>query len=128
MFGSHTREAMGFLLLGICFPQKTVLNESVYGTKSCLDQQEMAYAQSLIEGNTALIEGSTKPNFVEKFSKAAASSNDSVSSLLVSLIYLLIWTNHVFDLVSLSFVLFRNITSFVNTKQHISTIKILFDF
>lgn len=41
----------------------------------------MAYAQSLIEGNTALIEGSAKPNLVEKFSKAADSSNDSVSSL-----------------------------------------------
>ncbi|XP_054284847.1 nuclear pore complex protein Nup93-like [Macrosteles quadrilineatus] len=57
--------------------EKTVLNESVYGTKSCLDQLEMAYAQCLIEYNTALLEGSPKPNLVDKFSRVAASSNDS---------------------------------------------------
>lgn len=45
----------------------------------------MAYAQCLIENNVALLEGTVRPNLVEKFSKVASSSNDAVSDITTSL-------------------------------------------
>ncbi|RZF45349.1 hypothetical protein LSTR_LSTR002792 [Laodelphax striatellus] len=56
--------------------EKSVLNESVFGAKSCLDQQEMAYAQCIIEYNQAVIEGTVRPNLIKSFSNVATNFND----------------------------------------------------
>lgn len=54
--------------------ERTVLNQSVVGISS-LDQQEMAYAQCLIEYNETEIKGGIQ-NIVEKFSKAVTQFSD----------------------------------------------------
>lgn len=54
------------------------MNESVFGVKSHLDQQEMAYAQCIIEYNKCVIDGAVRPNLIKKFSSVAASFNDQV--------------------------------------------------
>jgi hypothetical protein len=45
-----------------------------------MDQYEMAYAQALIDYNTALLNGDPTPNLVDKFASAVAPFHDSVSN------------------------------------------------
>lgn len=44
-----------------------------------MDQYEMAYAQALIDYNTALLSGDPAPNLVDKFAAVMAPFHDSVS-------------------------------------------------
>uniref|UniRef100_A0A8D8YAM1 Nuclear pore protein n=1 Tax=Cacopsylla melanoneura TaxID=428564 RepID=A0A8D8YAM1_9HEMI len=54
----------------------STINESQL-TQCPMDQYEMAYAQALIEYNTAILCGDMSPNLVEKFAAAVASFHDS---------------------------------------------------
>lgn len=59
--------------------QYNTINESQLG--HCpMDQYEMAYAQALIDYNTALLNGDPTPNLVDKFAAAVAPFHDSVSN------------------------------------------------
>lgn len=63
-------------------PEQTILNESTFGGKSSLNNQEMAYAREVAEYNKLIISGAMRPNLVQKFSEVATKFNDSVSLFL----------------------------------------------
>ncbi|XP_039959553.1 nuclear pore complex protein Nup93-1-like [Bactrocera tryoni] len=56
-------------------PEQTVLNET-FGSRSCLNRIEMAYAREVYEYNTAIIKGAFRPNLIQKFAKVAESFED----------------------------------------------------
>ncbi|KAJ6638477.1 Nuclear pore complex protein Nup93-1 [Pseudolycoriella hygida] len=58
-------------------PEQTILNESTFGGKSSLNNQEMAYAREVAEHNKLIISGAMRPSLVEKFSEVATKFNDS---------------------------------------------------
>lgn len=60
-------------------PEQTILNESTYGGRSCLNSQEMAYAKEIFEYNRLVIDGSPRPSLVQKFATVAAGFNDTVN-------------------------------------------------
>lgn len=66
-------------------PEQTILNEAMFGKKSCLNNQEMAYAREVYDYNRVIIEGSLRPNLVQKFAKVAQEFNDSVRYKSVSI-------------------------------------------
>lgn len=59
-------------------PEQTILNETTYNGRSCLNNQEIAYAKEIYDYNKLVIEGSYRPNLVQKFASIAAGFNDSV--------------------------------------------------
>lgn len=59
-------------------PEQTILNESTFGGKSSLNNEEMAYAREVAEYNKLIINGSMRPSLVQKFSDVATKFNDSV--------------------------------------------------
>lgn len=59
-------------------PEQTVLNETTYNGRSCLNNQEIAYAKEIYDYNKLVIEGSYRTNLVQKFASIAAGFNDSV--------------------------------------------------
>lgn len=59
-------------------PEQTILNESTFGGKSSLNNQEIAYAREVAEYNKLIINGAMRPNLVQKFSEIATKFNDSV--------------------------------------------------
>lgn len=59
-------------------PEQTILNETSYNGRSCLNNQEIAYAKEVYDYNKLVIEGSYRPNLVQKFATVAAGFNDSV--------------------------------------------------
>ena len=65
-------------------PEQTILNESTFGGKSSLNNQEMAYAAEVYDYNKLVIDGSLRPNLVHKFAALASTINDSVCSSFVS--------------------------------------------
>lgn len=58
--------------------QYTTINESKLA-HSPMDQYEMAYSQALIEYNTAILNGDTSQNLVDKFAAVVVPFHDSVS-------------------------------------------------
>lgn len=66
-------------------PEQTILNESTFGGKSSLNNQEMAYAREVAEYNKLIISGAMRPSLVQKFSDVATKFNDSVSRLDASM-------------------------------------------
>lgn len=58
-------------------PEQTILNETTFSNRSCLNNQEMAYAREVYDYNKIVIEGALKPNLVHKFSKVAEEFNDT---------------------------------------------------
>ncbi|XP_014260633.1 nuclear pore complex protein Nup93-like [Cimex lectularius] len=52
--------------------ERTVINESLFGLQSSLDQTEMAYAKCLMDYNNAQLQGLPKVNLLESFQKAAS--------------------------------------------------------
>lgn len=82
-WGSHKTNLMNSLLGYskeiVDVPQRrerTVLNESLFGMQSALNQEDIAYAQCLIEFNNADIQGLQKPNILKQFSKTAEGFNN----------------------------------------------------
>uniref|UniRef100_A0A1B6CIL9 Nuclear pore protein n=1 Tax=Clastoptera arizonana TaxID=38151 RepID=A0A1B6CIL9_9HEMI len=74
MLGKEEKEYIDFSTA----QQKTVLNESVLGTKSFLNRDEMKYAHTLIEYQQMIIEGASKVNLIEKFVQTAVEFNDQM--------------------------------------------------
>lgn len=62
-------------------PEQTILNESTFGGRSSLNNQEMAYAREVGEYNKLVIGGAMRPSLVQKFGDVATKFNDSVSCL-----------------------------------------------
>lgn len=62
-------------------PEQTILNEVTFGSKSCLNSQEMAYAREVYEYNKLVIEGAARPSLVQKFAQVAEKFNDTVCSI-----------------------------------------------
>lgn len=58
-------------------PEQTVLNETSYGRRSTLDNQEIAYAREVTEYNRIVLENGMRPSLVQKFAKVAENFNDS---------------------------------------------------
>ncbi|KAL1124172.1 hypothetical protein AAG570_001942 [Ranatra chinensis] len=56
--------------------EKTVINDTLFGNQSALNQEEMAYAKCLMDYNTAVLQGHTKPDLLEAFSQAAEAFNN----------------------------------------------------
>ncbi|CAH1388430.1 unnamed protein product [Nezara viridula] len=56
--------------------ERTVLNESLFGMQSSLSQEDIAYAQCLIEYNNADIQRIEKPNILKQFSQTAEKFNN----------------------------------------------------
>lgn len=61
-------------------PEQTILNDTTYSGRSCLNNQEMAYAREVYAYNKVIIEGALRPSLVQKFSQVAESFNDPVSN------------------------------------------------
>lgn len=79
-------------------PEQTILNEVTFGGKSCLNNQEMAYAREVYEYNKMVIEGAHRPSLVQRFAAVAEKFNDTVS-LIVFRLQFTLWH-------SFSFVIF----------------------
>lgn len=58
-------------------PEPTILNESTFGGRSSLNNQEMAYAREVYEYNKLISEGAMRPSLVQRFAHVAESFNDS---------------------------------------------------
>lgn len=56
-------------------PEQTVINET-FGTRSCLNRIEMAYAREVYDYNAIVIKGAFRPNLVQKFAKIAHTFDD----------------------------------------------------
>lgn len=61
-------------------PEQTILNDTTYSGRSCLNNQEMVYAREVYAYNKVIIEGALRPSLVQKFSQVAESFNDPVSN------------------------------------------------
>ncbi|EDS25850.1 nuclear pore complex protein Nup93 [Culex quinquefasciatus] len=58
-------------------PEQTILNESTFGGRSSLNNQEMAYAREVYEYNKLINEGAMRPSLVQRFAQVADGFNDS---------------------------------------------------
>lgn len=59
-------------------PEQTILNETTFGSRSTLNNQEMAYAREVYEYNKLVIEGALRPSLVQRFATVATKFNDLV--------------------------------------------------
>ena len=69
-------------------PEQTILNETTYQRKSCLNNQELAYAREVLDYNRLVLEGALRPNLVQKFGQIAETFNDSVIKINTFLLLL----------------------------------------
>lgn len=58
-------------------PEQTILNETTYGRRSALDNQEMAYVREVHEYNKLVTEGAMRPSLIQMFAKTVESFNDA---------------------------------------------------
>uniref|UniRef100_A0A0A9ZIC7 Nuclear pore protein n=1 Tax=Lygus hesperus TaxID=30085 RepID=A0A0A9ZIC7_LYGHE len=56
--------------------RETIVNETLFGTRSVLDQEEMAYIRHFTEYNNAILQGLPRTNLLEKFASAADDFNN----------------------------------------------------
>lgn len=58
-------------------PEQTILNETMYGRRSTLDNQETAYVREVYNYNKVITEGGIRSSLIQKFAKVAESFNDA---------------------------------------------------